>query len=180
MNVIMSIKPEYASKIYSGEKWVELRKDNCKKLSDCDVVYLYETLPVKRITGKFTIQGRVFDFPDTIWKRVGDGTGLTKEQFDKYTGRKPCKTTGIYAFIIDKAFRFKEPIDPAGFWHATPRSFTYVERQNYRPAASARSGDDITHEELRDQLKNAEIEQVRTNNRALKYNGYEWEVMNDY
>lgn len=52
MNVLLSIKPEWAQKIYSGEKTVEFRKNFPLKYNLCeDYIFLYETKPICRVTG---------------------------------------------------------------------------------------------------------------------------------
>lgn len=61
MNIILSIKPKWAKLIYEGKKTIEWRKTlprkmDLKLLRDGDPnvkVYLYETTPVKAITGFF-------------------------------------------------------------------------------------------------------------------------------
>lgn len=47
----MSIKPEWAKKIYSGEKIVEWRKIKLKNFSIENKIFLYETAPIKKVTG---------------------------------------------------------------------------------------------------------------------------------
>lgn len=61
MNIVLSIKPKWAKLIYEGKKTVEWRKTlprkmDLKLLRDGNPnvkVYLYETAPVKAITGFF-------------------------------------------------------------------------------------------------------------------------------
>lgn len=51
MNVLLSIKPEWAKKIYSGEKTIEFRKNFPLKYNLCDdYIFLYETKPVFAVT----------------------------------------------------------------------------------------------------------------------------------
>lgn len=52
MNILLSIKPEWAKKIYSGEKTIEFRKNFPLKYNLCDdYIFLYETKPVCKVTG---------------------------------------------------------------------------------------------------------------------------------
>lgn len=51
----MSIKPEWAKKIYSGEKTVEWRKTKPKNFSIENKIFLYETAPIKKVTGYITL-----------------------------------------------------------------------------------------------------------------------------
>lgn len=50
--ILLSIHPEWAQKIYSGEKTVEYRKSIPKYNHDI-MVYMYETSPVRKVTGFF-------------------------------------------------------------------------------------------------------------------------------
>lgn len=51
MNILLSIKPEWAKLIYEGKKTVEWRKNKPKNFRYCDVIFLYETAPVCFVTG---------------------------------------------------------------------------------------------------------------------------------
>ena len=61
MNIILSIKPKWAELIYSGKKTIEWRKSwpKYEKFEFIHVgkVFLYETAPVKMITGFFELNG---------------------------------------------------------------------------------------------------------------------------
>lgn len=51
MNIILSIHPKWAKLIYEGKKTIEWRKNI--PLSQTEIVYLYETAPVCKVTGFF-------------------------------------------------------------------------------------------------------------------------------
>ena len=51
MNILLSIKPEYAKLIYEGKKTIEYRKDFPKFVLWGSKIFLYETAPIKRVTG---------------------------------------------------------------------------------------------------------------------------------
>lgn len=57
--ILLSIKPEWAEKIYNGEKTIEWRKSRPRldRNNHHMRVYIYETAPVKRITGHFMLRG---------------------------------------------------------------------------------------------------------------------------
>ena len=52
MNVILSIHPKWAKLIYEGKKTLEWRK-NTPNADFIDKVFLYETAPVRKVTGFF-------------------------------------------------------------------------------------------------------------------------------
>jgi predicted transcriptional regulator len=58
MHALFSVKPRYAKWIYAGIKTVELRSVPPKKL--VERIYIYETSPVKLITG-FFVPGKIYE-----------------------------------------------------------------------------------------------------------------------
>ena len=59
MNVILSIKPEFVEKIFSGEKQYEYRKVLFKQ--KVDTVYIYASRPISKIVGEFKIAEIICD-----------------------------------------------------------------------------------------------------------------------
>lgn len=55
MNIILSIKPKWAKLIYEGKKTIEWRKTYPWRANNGDIVYIYETVPIKKITGSFIL-----------------------------------------------------------------------------------------------------------------------------
>lgn len=108
MNIILSIKPEWAAKIYSGEKIIEWRKTRPKKFRDYDRVFLYETAPVKKITGFLELYGITKkEKPEKLSKHhplINLGC-VDKKELEKYAGGKT-----IYAYLI----RYAEKFTPSG------------------------------------------------------------------
>ena len=61
MNILLSIKPEWASLIYEGKKTIEWRKSYPSQfVSNETKVFLYETAPVHKVTGYFTLEAVMF------------------------------------------------------------------------------------------------------------------------
>ena len=126
MNVLMSVKPVYVSKIIEGTKKYEFRKSIFKKRS-VDLVYIYSSHPVKKIVGKFTIGDILEDRPDNLWDAVKDQSGLDESEFFNYfEGRSKG-----YAIGIDEFTPFKDPIDPRLHYDnfVPPQSFCYVDNE---------------------------------------------------
>ena len=126
MNVLMSIKPVYASRIIEGTKKYEFRKSIFKKRS-VDLIYIYSSHPVKKIVGKFTIGDILEDRPDNLWDAVKDQSGLDESEFFNYfRGRSKG-----YAIGIDEFTPFKDPIDPRLHYDnfVPPQSFCYVDNE---------------------------------------------------
>lgn len=107
MNVILSIKPKWAELIYLGKKTIEWRK-SFPKADNIEKVFLYETAPVKAITGFFTLQeiscyivSSVCAQPEQIIK----SGCVPMVDLIKYRENVDC----LYGWMIDKVTKFSEP-----------------------------------------------------------------------
>ncbi|MCE8424766.1 MAG: hypothetical protein J5U17_03185 [Candidatus Methanoperedens sp.] len=123
MNVLLSVKPEYAEKIVEGTKKYEFRRSIFKK-NDIDKVYIYSSSPVSKIIGSFEIENILKDSPEMIWNLCQKYAGISKKNFFSYF----INSNMAYAIEIGDIDRFKEPIDP---YHIIenfkpPQSFYYV------------------------------------------------------
>jgi predicted transcriptional regulator len=122
MNVLLSIKPEYAEKIFSGEKRYEFRKRKPKQV--VDRVFVYECHPSKRIVGWFSVSRIHSGAPSEIWERCKDSGGIEEEAYFSYCHGKKM----IHAFEIDEIFRFDRPMNPTDAFRdfKPPQDFVYV------------------------------------------------------
>lgn len=122
MNVILSIKPEYVEKIFSGEKRYEYRKSLFKQ--NVDIVYIYASRPVSKIVGEFKIKAIISDNPTKVWKSTKKYAGITKSFFDKYYKGKEI----AIAYAISDVKRYLIPVSdgnlPKNF--KAPQSFVYT------------------------------------------------------
>jgi predicted transcriptional regulator len=81
--LLVSIKPEFAFRILSGDKQIELRKST-PKVNYGDLVVIYATAPVKAIVGYCTVQEVVRDKPKNLWCLYGDIAGIDRRNFNQY------------------------------------------------------------------------------------------------
>ena len=81
--VLLSIKPCFADLIFNGTKTVELRR-HAPKIKSGDLVFLYVASPIKAVRGAFSVEEVVSGTPRSVWRRFGDLTGITKQEFDAY------------------------------------------------------------------------------------------------
>jgi predicted transcriptional regulator len=121
MVILLSIKPEFTKRIFSGEKKFEFRKQ--KPNFPTTLVFIYESFPTKKIVGWFTVRKIISGTPAEIWKHCGDKGGISQLKFFEY-----CQDNDIiYAFEIGKSSRFPNPVDPvkldANF--KPPQNFSY-------------------------------------------------------
>jgi len=82
--LLISVKPEFAEKIISGEKTIELRKSAPKKVSKENYILIYVTSPVKELWGMCKINNIIKDNPISFWEDFGSKTGITEEKYKEY------------------------------------------------------------------------------------------------
>jgi predicted transcriptional regulator len=123
MRVLLSIKPKYANKIFSGEKKFEFRKRAFRNI-EVHTVVVYSTMPVGRIIGEFTIKKIHQDSPKSIWNKTKLFSGIDKKFFNEYYDGKELAV----AIEVDKISLYKEPIDPKEKYEnfTAPQSFMYL------------------------------------------------------
>lgn len=123
MKVLLSIKPEYADKIFSGEKCFEFRK---AIFSDPDVktVVVYATMPVGKVVGEFTIADVHSGSPKDIWEQTESKSGISLSFFSEYfKGRKKA-----YAIEVGETRMFDVPktVKEILGRDTPPQSFAYL------------------------------------------------------
>lgn len=124
MKVLLSIKPEYANKILSGEKRFEFRKVSFTNASVKTVV-IYATKPIGKVVGEFEILDIYSDSPSKIWEKTKKHAGVDKNFFDSYYEGKRIAV----AIAVGEVQRYKNPIELAelGGSSLAPQSFRYLE-----------------------------------------------------
>lgn len=124
MKVLLSIKPEFVEKIFSGEKLFEYRKAVFKK-PDVKSIIIYSTMPEGKIVGEFSIGHILVKHPRDLWKETKKVSGINKEFFDEYFNGRDVG----YAIEIKSLKKYDQPIDPykeeRGF--KAPQSFKYLD-----------------------------------------------------
>lgn len=121
--VLMSIKPAYAELIRRGKKTVELRRV-LPHIEEDDVIVVYETSPIQRITMLCAVSGVYCCEPFKLWNDVGQQTGIDKESFERYFQGKAI-ANGIQlesVKLLSRALMLNEVI---GTRHA-PQSYCYL------------------------------------------------------
>ncbi|MGA9048046.1 MAG: ASCH domain-containing protein [Dehalococcoidia bacterium] len=122
MKVLLSIKPEYATKIFEGSKKYEYRRAIFKRQEVATVV-IYASNPVKRIIGEFQIGTILQAHPDILWYKTGQHAGITKKKFFSYFAERE---TG-YAIKIRETKRYEIPYTLNEFMLSwPPQSFIYI------------------------------------------------------
>lgn len=123
MKVLLSIKPEFAEKIFDGTKRFEFRKSIFLNRGVSTVV-VYVTRPVGRILGEFDVSEIFCAAPSDLWDLTKEFSGISKEFFDSYfEGR-----TKSFALAVGEVRRYPAPLDPDDLIDnfTPPQSYMYV------------------------------------------------------
>ncbi len=122
MKVVLSIKPEFAFKIFDGSKKFEFRKAIFKNRNVRSVV-VYASSPVQKVIGEFEI-GKIFnDDLETLWNLTSEYSGITEEYFYEYFSEKD----NGFAIQIKKKKKYKRPkCLRKDFNLNPPQSFVYI------------------------------------------------------
>lgn len=126
--ILMSIKPKYAKKIYTGEKTIEIRKRAPKHGAK---VIIYETAPVQAVTGMFFINNKTrHNVIECVVKTAVEKGCVTEKEFKEYT--KSSK--GVSFIHIKSAVKADYPIKLKELKEMIedfrpPQSYYYLDRE---------------------------------------------------
>lgn len=123
MKVLLSIKPEYAEKIFQGEKRFEFRKSVFKN-KEVKSIVVYATMPVGKIIGEFEIDGIIEGSPSRVWEETKGFAGISLNFFsDYFSGRDKA-----FAIRVGDVMKYDPPIDLNDLGHGltAPQSFRYI------------------------------------------------------
>lgn len=123
MDALLSIKPEFVNEIRLGKKKYEFRKRIFKR-PNVEKVIVYESAPVSKVVGEFTITNILEEKPDILWEKTKISSGITKSFFDQYFHGKDIAV----AIAFEKFEEYPEPktLKQMGLSFA-PQSFVYIE-----------------------------------------------------
>src|SRR5258705_12548883 len=87
MTVVLSIKPEFANKIFAGTKKYEFRRVIFKNTKVKKVV-VYSSSPVQKVIGEFEIEYILNHDLNTLWHLTKNDSGISSAYFFEYFGDK--------------------------------------------------------------------------------------------
>lgn len=125
MKVLLSIKPEFAFKIFDGEKKYEFRKVIFKN-PDIRTVVVYASSPVQQVIGEFEIDGILSSSPDEIWELTKKYSGISEMYFHEYFENRLV----AHAIKIKNTKRYKKPMSlKEDFNVLPPQSYLYLNEE---------------------------------------------------
>lgn len=121
MKVVLSIKPEFANKIFAGTKKFEFRKAIFKN-ENVKTVLVYSSSPVQKVIGEFQI-GEIMKYDlETLWNLTKEHSGITEQYFYEYFADREHG----FAIQIKSKTKFKTPKCLRADYNLTPpQSFSY-------------------------------------------------------
>jgi len=122
MRVLLSIKPEYAFKIFDGTKKFEFRKVIFKN-PNVKTVIVYASSPVQQVIGEFEIDD-IFSFnPKVLWNMTKNHSGITEDFFYEYFADRKI----AHAIKIKNIKKYIKPLSiKENFNVVPPQSYVYL------------------------------------------------------
>ncbi len=122
MKVLLSIKPQFAVKIFDGTKKFEFRKSIFKN-TKINTVVVYASSPIQKVIGEFTFDEIMEENPEVLWEKTKKHSGITKEFFDEYFFNRDK----AFAIRVKETTQYKKPMDLIDFdLNFAPQSFVYL------------------------------------------------------
>ena len=122
MKVLLSIKPEFALKIFDGSKKYEYRRSIFKR-NEVNIVVVYASDPIKKVIGEFEIGDILHEEPDELWANTKNHAGISKGRFLEYFTNKAKG----YAIKVKSTRMYDTPLPLKSFMVSSPpQSFMYL------------------------------------------------------
>ena len=121
MKVVLSIKPEFAFKIFDGTKKFEFRKSIFKN-ENIKTIIVYASSPVQKVIGEFEIEEVLNYDLSKLWDLTQEFSGISEEFYYEYFANKEQG----FAIKIKKTRKYRNPkCLRADFNLSPPQSFAY-------------------------------------------------------
>jgi predicted transcriptional regulator/GNAT superfamily N-acetyltransferase len=124
-DVLITIRPVHASRIYGGSKLFEFRKTIPRIVPRR--MFLFETGDVAAVTGHIIVESVLSGAPQEIWDATGE-IGTARASFERYFNGK----NRAYAYKIAEAVRYKSPLTKPAILqlepgYRSPQHFLYLQ-----------------------------------------------------
>lgn len=120
--ILLSIKPEYANRIFDGQKQYEYRKRIPKK--EISKIIVYSSAPEQAVIGEIEVVKTLKMKPTPLWNSTKENAGISRSKYRKYFSG--C--TLAYAFVIGSFEKYPTSKSLADFnIQSAPQSFVYLD-----------------------------------------------------
>lgn len=119
--ILLSIKPEYCSKIFDGTKKYEFRRH--LPAEKVEKIIIYATAPTKKVLGEVQVVDTISTKKSALWESTKKSAGIAREKFRKYFEGCAC----AHAYVLGAAKAYSEPknLEDLGI-KTPPQSFVYL------------------------------------------------------
>lgn len=119
---LMSIHPEFADALFSGQKVVEFRR--VAPRSQISHIVVYATKPVGAVIGVLEVERVERQSPERLWRSFGKVGGIDKARFFEYF----AGAIEGAALVVRRAQRLTKPVglSQRGLPSRPPQSFAYL------------------------------------------------------
>ncbi len=115
-DLILSIHPKYAEKVFAKSKTVEIRKSFSTKWVGKRAV-VYATHPSSSLMGEVRVCNVIQDDPRVIWETFGSAIGCTAAEYVSYVGA----ASTVWAINLEEPRVYKTPLGIANVSHLIKR-----------------------------------------------------------
>ena len=123
MKVLLSIKPEFANKIFEGSKKFEFRRSIFKN-QDIKTIVVYASAPISKVIGEFDIDQILQKDLDQLWIETEKYSGIPKGYYDEYFVGKEKG----FAIKVKNVKLYKDALNlKESFGKVPPQSFAYID-----------------------------------------------------
>jgi len=133
MIALLSIKPEYALRIFDGLKKYEYRRAIFKH--PVTKVVVYASAPISMVIGEFEVDSIIACDVDALWCQTKHASGISESLFFAYFTERESG----YAIKIGKTVKYHHPLPlQENYGLHPPQSFVYLSCPLKNRAAASR------------------------------------------
>lgn len=125
--ILLSIKPEYANRILSGDKKYEYRKRLAN--DDIEMIIIYATFPIMKIVGEVEVDEKIEMAPSLLWENTKRKSGISRKKYREYF--RGCKRACAYKLGRVTKYEKAKQLSDIGIRQA-PQSFVYLANEQYQ------------------------------------------------
>jgi predicted transcriptional regulator len=118
---LLSIKPEFASRIFEGTKKFEYRRVIFKE--NIELIVVYASAPLSVVIGEFKVEQIFCEELELLWCTTRKYAGVSKQYFLEYFSDKQVG----YAIKIGNTNKYSVPVSlKDSYGVSPPQSFLYL------------------------------------------------------
>ena len=121
IKVLLSIKPEFAEKIFDGTKKFEYRRTIFKNTNIKHIV-VYASSPIQKVIGEFEIGNILYEEKNNLWQQTKEYAGITEDYFLHYFSDRQ----NGYAIVIKKSQKYCIPLSLKDNFNISPPNLLHI------------------------------------------------------